>query len=163
MNPKTRWDAPTLIARLGLEPLEPEGGWFRETWRTPGAGRTASTAIYYLLTAGTCSAMHRLAGADEVFHFYLGDPVELLLLHEGGGATLAVLGPDLAAGQHLQLVVPRATWQGAVLVPGGAFALMGTTCAPAFDYADCEFARGDELIARWPSQEIAIRARLPRA
>ena len=153
-------DARTLIERLGLAPLEPEGGWFRETWRAAGSGRTAGTAIYYLLTADTCSAMHRLAGADEVFHFYLGDPVELLLLHADGRADIAVLGPRLEAGERPQLVVPRGTWQGARLAASGAFALVGTTCAPAFDYADCEFARGDELIARWPAHADAIRARL---
>src|SRR5581483_11176343 len=97
----------------------------------------AATAIYYLLTPDTVSAMHRLA-TDEIFHFYLGDPVEMLQLRPDGSHRVAILGPDLDAGQRPQIVVPRGVWQGARLVPGGRFALLGTTVAPGFDYADYE-------------------------
>src|SRR5215470_4446220 len=109
--------AEELIACLDLEPHPKEGGYFREMYRCSewfaagslparyGDARSVSTAIYYLLTPTTFSALHRLQ-SDEVFHFYLGSPVRMLqLLPDGTGRTL-VLGPDLLAGQHLQVVVP---------------------------------------------------------
>jgi predicted cupin superfamily sugar epimerase len=149
--------AEQIIAHLGLAPLPREGGWFRETYRAdlewpagalaprhPGA-RAAGTAIYYLLTPDSFSALHRLPG-DEVFHFYLGDPVEMLQLdpHSGAGRVV-VLGNDLLAGQQPQAVVPGGVWQGSRLRPGGAFALLGTTMAPGFDFADYEAAEAVAL------------------
>jgi uncharacterized protein len=108
-----------------------------------------STAIYYLLTPETFSALHRLR-SDEVFHFYLGDPVEMLQLLPGGEGRLHVLGTDLAAGMRPQVVVPRDVWQGARLLPGGSLALLGTTVAPGFDPADCESGKRDALVAAYP-------------
>ena len=155
-------DAQQLIELLGLTPLEPEGGHFLETWRSTartGNGRSLGTAIYYLLTPRTCLIMHRLPG-DELFHFYLGDPVDVLVLRPDGSGDLQRLGTDLEAGERPQLVVPGGTWQGARLVPGGRVALMGTTCAPGFEYADCEFSPPEPLAARWPAFEREIRARI---
>ncbi len=136
--------AERLIELLKLAPHPAEGGFFRETYRSsatfePGgrflSARSYGTAIYYLLTRDTFSAMHQLPG-DEVFHFYLGDPVETLMLHPGGGGDVVVLGRDLEAGMRLQHVVPGGTWQGSRLVAGGEWALLGTTMAPGFDYQD---------------------------
>lgn len=149
-----------LIRHLSLTPHPEEGGYFRETWRS---GETVSnapvryigprnfgTAIYYLLTPDTRSALHRLA-SDEVFHFYLGDAVEMLNLLPDGTAARIVLGPDIAAGQCVQHIVPQGVWQGARLQPGGRFALLGCTVAPGFDYADYEHARRSELLSGWPA------------
>lgn len=117
-----------LCRILGLIPHPVEGGYFAETYRSVeqlpasglpsryGAARAASTAIYYLLTPDTFSAMHRLA-SDEIFHFYLGDPVEMLHLHPDGSHRVLVIGPDLEAGQRPQVIVPRHIWQGARLIP----------------------------------------------
>jgi predicted cupin superfamily sugar epimerase len=153
--------AEELIKLLNLVPHPKEGGFFRETYRaaenTDAAGlpqryqtaRSHGTAIYYLLSPGTFSALHRLA-SDEIFHFYLGDPVRMLhLTPEANGQTM-VLGPDLSAGQHVQVVVPRGVWQGSMLEPGGRVALLGCTVAPGFDYADYEGGTRQELIARYP-------------
>jgi predicted cupin superfamily sugar epimerase len=150
-----------LIKLLDLHPHEMEGGHYRETYRSPlslpasalgpayPSARSASTAIYYLLTPTTFSEMHRLP-SDEVFHFYLGDPVEMLQLDEDGG-RIVTLGPDVAAGQQLQVVVRGGVWQGSRLRPGGSFALLGCTVAPGFDFADYE--RGDRaaLTAEFPA------------
>jgi len=159
--------AQIVIQRLGLEPHPMEGGWFRETYRsaestgaaagTPGAGRSLSTAIYYLLTTETYSALHRLPG-DEIFHFYLGDPVEMLLL-DGGGARVVHLGPHLET-MSLQQVVPGGSWQGARLLEGGEWALLGTTMAPGFDYADFEVGTG-ALRGRGGAHEALLEALLP--
>ncbi len=154
---------------LGLVPHPVEGGYFAETYRSAdhipasglpsryGAARAASTAIYYLLTPDTFSAMHRLA-SDEIFHFYLGDPVEMLHLHPDGTHQILVIGPDLEAGQRPQVIVPRHTWQGARLIPGGRYALLGTTVAPAFDYTDYETAPRAPLLTTHPTAKNLILA-----
>jgi predicted cupin superfamily sugar epimerase len=141
-----------LIAALGLAPLSVEGGWYRETYRSTTAwpsGKSASTAIYYLLTPDTFSALHRLP-TDEIYHFYAGDPVELLLLGPED-AQVVLLGADVPAGQVPQVVVPAGTWQGSWLRPGGRFALLGTTMAPGFDFADYQPGQRDELRAQYPA------------
>lgn len=142
---------------LGLEPHPCEGGWFVQTWRSeeviphnalperyPSA-RHAGTCIYYLLEPGTFSEMHRLA-SDEIFHFYYGDPVEMLQIAPDGSAKRVVLGGDLKAGQHVQLLVPKNVWQGSRLIEGGAVALLGCSVSPGFDYADYATGRREDLV-----------------
>lgn len=114
------------------------------------AARALGTAIYYLLTPETFSAMHRLA-SDEIFHFYLGDPVEMLQLWPDGSHQVVLIGPDLEAGQRPQVIVPRDVWQGARLRPGGRYALLGTTVAPGFAYADYETASSAALLTTHPT------------
>jgi predicted cupin superfamily sugar epimerase len=153
--------APELIQLLNLQPLPQEGGYYRETYRSAerlaasalppryGQDKALGTAMYYFLTPDTFSALHRLP-TDEVFHFYLGNPVEMLQLYEDGRGRVVTLGPDLLAGQSPQLVVPRGVWQGSCLAAGGAFALLGTTAAPGFDFADYEAGDRAGLSARYP-------------
>src|SRR5579862_6090254 len=154
---------------LNLAPHPCEGGSFIQTWRSeevipqaalparyPGE-RAAGTCIYYLLEPGTFSEMHRLA-SDEIFHFYLGDPVEMLQLLPDGSSAIFTLGPDLAAGQHVQLVVPAGVWQGTRLIGDGKVALLGCTVTPGFDFSDYRNASAGELIAKWPGQADRIRA-----
>lgn len=140
-----------LIASLDLKP-HPEGGYYRETYRSNKVAgepvRALSTAIYYLLVADTFSELHRLT-ADEIFHFYLGDTVEMLQLFEDGSSKVVKLGQNLAAGEKLQVVLPTGVWFGSRLVAGGTYALMGTTVAPGFDFADYERGNRAELIAKF--------------
>ncbi len=160
-----------IIELLGLQPHPKEGGYYREIYRSadsiPGrtlpafaAARSVGTAIYYLLTPTTCSAMHRLPG-DEIFHHYLGGPVEMLLLHASGKSELLKLGSDLAAGQRPQIVVPGGVWQGSKLAPGGRVALLGTTMSPGFDFADYQHGDRDELSKAFASQSDRIRELTP--
>jgi predicted cupin superfamily sugar epimerase len=144
--------ADELIERLDLRPLPGEGGHYRETWRS-GAG----SAILYLLTPGSFSALHRLP-TDEIYHFYLGDPVEMLLLHPGGRSGTVVLGPDLLGGQRVQHTVPGGVWQGSRVASGGAWGLLGTTMAPAFELASYEAGDRNALVAGWPDAGETIRA-----
>jgi uncharacterized protein len=137
---------------LRLEPLPDEGGFFRETYRS-----ATSTAIYYLLAPGIFSAMHRLPG-DEMFHFYLGDPVEMLQLQPDGSSRTITLGSDLMAGMEPQIVVLGGVWQGCRLKDGGRYALMGTTMSPGFDPRDFEPGNRDELMAAYPRERERIRA-----
>jgi predicted cupin superfamily sugar epimerase len=157
---------------LKLRPLPVEGGYFAETYRSKfdlgepslrsgyAGERVLSTAIYYMLTPETFSAIHRLKG-DEVYHFYLGDPAEMLVLKPDGTGETVLIGPDIASGMLLQHVVPGGAWQGSRLAPGGKFALMGTTMSPGFDAADFEIGMRDELSARYPdyAELIAILTR----
>jgi uncharacterized protein len=148
---------------LTLAPHPIEGGSFRRTYTSAGTVelprgvRAQGTAIYYLLEPGTFSEMHVL-DSDEIFHFYLGDPVEMLQLHPDGRSTILTLGPDLAAGQHVQVLVPADVWQGTRLIGDGKVALLGCTVTPGFDYADYRNASAADLIAKWPNQEERIRA-----
>jgi predicted cupin superfamily sugar epimerase len=155
--------AEELKRMLGLEPHPREGGWFRQTWKAEetiplgalpagrySGGRSAGTAIYYLLEPNTFSEMHKLA-SDEVFHFYLGDAVEMLQLWPDGSGKRVVLGRDLAGGQFLQTVVPQGVWQGSRLVAGGTVALLGCTVSPGFDYADYASGARRELVRGWPA------------
>ena len=151
--------ADDLAARLGLVPLLPEGGRFRRTWAGPEDehGRPAGSAILMLLTADPAdfSAMHRLP-IDEVWHFYRGDALELLLLHPDGRDESRRLGSgddDLA-----QTVVPAGTWMGARVAPGGSWSLFGTTMAPGFMTADYEGGDVENLVGRHPRREALIRA-----
>lgn len=136
-------DADAIIRSLGLQP-HPEGGHFRETFRDPattgGKGRGASTAIYYLLRAGERSHWHRVDAA-EVWHWYGGAPLELAISADGETAATAVLGPDIAAGQRPQIVVPAKAWQAARSL--GAWTLAGCTVAPAFRFEGFEMAPPD--------------------
>jgi len=140
--------ADEVIARLGLMPLPGEGGFFRETYRS-----ATKTAIYYLLTPDSHSRLHRLPG-DEIYHFYLGDPVELLLLRPGGGGEVVVLGTDLT----MQVVAPGGAWQGSRLVPGGRWALLGTTMSPGFEFAHFTPGDADALAREYPAFAVLVRA-----
>jgi predicted cupin superfamily sugar epimerase len=153
---------------LNLSPHPCEGGSFIQTWRSEEviphlalparypADRSAGTCIYYLLEPNTFSEMHRLA-SDEIFHFYYGDPVEMLQLLPDGSSRTVILGNDLERGQHLQLIVPKNVWQGSRLVPGGSLALLGCTVSPGFDYADYEAGHHDQLVREYPRFPDLIR------
>lgn len=147
---------------LKLEPHPIEGGFFRRTYTAAGTvdlargKRAVGTAIYYLLEPGTFSEMHVL-DSDEMFHFYLGDAVEMLQLFPDGRSAVVVLGPDLEAGQQVQVVVPAGVWQGTRLVGDGKVALLGCTVTPGFDFADYRNAGYAELVEKWPDEAERIR------
>ncbi|MFJ3668081.1 cupin domain-containing protein [Streptomyces sp. NPDC090106] len=146
-----------LVAHYGLEPIPREGGLFARTWAGPerADGRPEGTAIVALLTAGDHSALHRLP-SDEVWHFYLGDPLELLLLAPDGSSRTEVLGPRVGAGQHLQLTVPAGTWMGGRT--RGAWTFFGCTMAPGFTYEGYEHGDRADLVARYPGEADRITA-----
>jgi hypothetical protein len=140
--------ASELVERLGLRP-HPEGGWYRETWRSPvmfepdgyDGPRHAATAIYFLLHPGEKSAWHVVRSA-ELWFWHAGGP---LLLRRGGSgdepgdADEAVLGPDVAAGQEPQVLIPPGVWQAAEPA-GDEPVLVSCVVAPGFDFADFRMA-----------------------
>jgi uncharacterized protein len=160
-----------VIDRLHLVPLTIEGGYFRETYRASltlpsealpkeyTGDRHASTCIYYLLTPETFSAIHRVK-SDEIFHFYAGDPVEMLQLWPDGTARIVFIHNDFTRENvEPQVIVPAGVWQGCRLVAGGKnWALMGCTVAPGFDYADFELGNGAVLSTQYPQYSKLIAA-----
>ncbi len=154
-------DTERIIKKLNLKPHPKEGGFFSETYRAREilgenaipdgyeGDRNISTCIYYMLTPETFSEMHILK-SDEIFHFYLGDPVEMLHLYPDGSGKRVIFGRDILHDMEAQIIVPRNVWQGARLVEGGKFALMGTTVAPGFDYSDYRTGNRNDLISSYP-------------
>lgn len=155
-------DARAILDQLALVP-HPEGGFYRETFRSPrevptAAGpRSASTAIYYLLPAGTFSALH-VVTSDEAWHAYDGDPLALDLLFPDGRHERHVLGRDVAKGERPQLVVPAGVFQAATPM-GDRFSLAGCTVAPGFDFADFSMPDRDTLLARFPAHRDLVLSR----
>lgn len=145
--PEPKLGADDVIAILDLQP-HPEGGYFRETFRDAAheGTRAASTAIYYLLTAGEVSRWHRVDAA-EVWHWYAGAPLLLCVGQDGESACELRLGSDFQSGARPQAVVPPGVWQSARSL--GAWTLVGCTVAPGFEFEGFELAApGFELPVR---------------
>lgn len=163
--------AAKLIERLQMQKIPEEGAWFAATYRSDDvlpagaisrykAGpRVAGSAIYALITRDDFSAMHRLQ-TDETWHYYKGDPLELLLLHPEGRMETVVLGPDVLNGQQPQYTVKRGVWQGARPLGSGrdSYTLFGCTLAPGFEYGDFEIGYRDELHRLYPRAAAQIDA-----
>ena len=156
--------ASVLIEKLGLKP-HPEGGYFAETFRssieptlTDGRVRAASTAIYFLLPSGSFSALHRVS-SDEVWHFYDGEPLELVSITPEGVLECTLLGRNLTAGERPQHVVPAGVWQAARMAGamGVGYSLVGCTVAPGFDFEDFDMPGRASLMQRFPRHAEFIR------
>jgi predicted cupin superfamily sugar epimerase len=148
-----------VVDLLDLEPLPVEGGMFRQTWQGALVGdRAAGTAIVAALSprGDHFSAMHRLPH-DETWHFYLGDPIEMLLLDPDKSWRLVRLGSDIRRGDHLQLTVLAGTWMGASVVESGDWAVFGCTMAPGFLHSDYEGGDVEELCRSYPDVADRIR------
>ena len=157
---------------LKLEPNPQEGGFLASVYNSKivlpdsvlpkklprtKAGRPLCGSIYYFLEAPGCSVMHRVTG-DMLYHFYAGDPVQMLLLSENGSAEVAIFGNNLALGQTPMKVILGGTWVGSRLTPGGSWALMGVSMAPGFDPVDYAIGDRNLLVKQYPEQAGLIRA-----
>ncbi|OHB60720.1 MAG: hypothetical protein A2Y12_10855 [Planctomycetes bacterium GWF2_42_9] len=157
--------AEDIINLFNMIPLPGEGGYYVETYRASEkiddlparyeGPRTFSTAILYLITPTSFSKLHKVK-SDEVFHFHLGNPVEMLKIYETGKTETEIVGTDLVKGQKPQAVVYKNTWQGTKLIEGGKFALLGCTVAPSFEFSDYESANKDLLIKQFPNAKALI-------
>jgi predicted cupin superfamily sugar epimerase len=148
-----------LIARFGLTPLPVEATLFAQTYRSEamtGSGGPAGSAGIglYCSDPASRSLFHRLA-FDEVWHFYGGDPIRLVLLHPDGSDEEVVLGDPLE-GHRAQTVVPAGVWQAGELVPGGTWGLFGVTMAPGFTGTCFEGGKVEELLATHPGRAADI-------
>lgn len=153
-------NAKDVISLLDLEPLPHEGGYFRQTWVKHARNNSSEplgTAIYYLITPESWSALHRLAH-DEVFHFYLGDPCQMIVATPGDTLRHVRLGAKIDRGEVVQYTVPAGAWQGTRLAPGGEWALLGTTMAPGFTPHTFELATLAALASMPPDEQAVLRA-----
>ncbi len=149
------------IEKLELE-KHPEGGWYREVYRAVGEvhlenmlTRNYSTAIYYLLEGSDFSGFHRIK-SDEIWHFYDGFPINIYVLDEQKGLQILKLG--LVEGALPQQIVSAGAWFAAEIDNKKAFALVGCTVAPGFDFKDFEMASQDTLLQHYPMHEPLIRS-----
>jgi predicted cupin superfamily sugar epimerase len=156
-----------LIQQLNLSP-HPEGGWFRETYRSDeqvqktalpdrfNDNRQLSTAIYFLIEKNNFSAFHRIK-SDEVWHFYIGDTLNIHMLMPNGSLETVRLGNKLHAGDRLQYVVPANVWFASEPAEESSFSLVGCTVSPGFDFADFEMAAKKDLIQEFPQHQEIIQ------
>jgi predicted cupin superfamily sugar epimerase len=165
-------DPQIIIDWLKLQPNTQEGGYFAGTYTSaigidskdlPGfkpikEKRPICGAIYYFLNAGDFSAMHKVTG-DMLYHFYSGDPVQMLLLYPENSpnrSEVCIFSNDIASGGNPMKLIPGGTWLGSRLTPDGNYALMGVTMSPGFNPADYSIAKRHDLIKQYPEQEALI-------
>ena len=153
-------DIAALIARFGLSMLPSEGTLFASTWRSTGnlaGGGPHGTAMIglYCNDPLSQSLFHRLP-VDEVWHFYAGDPLRLILLFSDGTSRDVVLGPDPLCGHHVQFIVPAGVWQAGQVMAGGRYALFGCTMAPGFTGSMYEGGVLETLVAQYPDRAVDI-------
>jgi hypothetical protein len=153
--------AKELIDKLQLLP-HPEGGWYRETYRSEetmtnknGAQRNVCTAIYFLLVGKNKSHFHRIE-SDETWFFHNGEPLEIVMI-EGGKMRSVLLGNDISNEEIPQFTVPAKTWFAAKIKSGIGYSLVSCTVAPGFDFSDFELAERQKLIKELPELEAVIR------
>ena len=150
------------IQTLNLSP-HPEGGYFRETYRSPeiiqqaalppgfADSRHFATCIYFLLAGEQVSHFHRIR-SDELWHFYAGSSLTIHLLEEDGYRSL-----PLNADGNFQQMVPSGVWFGATVDDSSGYALVGCTVSPGFDFSDFEMAERAVLLQSWPEQSELIQ------
>ncbi|MEM9142566.1 MAG: cupin domain-containing protein [Bacteroidota bacterium] len=155
-----------IIKELGLQP-HPEGGYFRETYRSVGkiseeclgskyrGSRNHATCIYFLLTSDRFSAFHKII-QDEIWHFYDGAPLRLHLITEEGRYRKVTVGRDWDKGEVPQFVVPGESWFAAEVLQKGAYSLVGCTVSPGFSFNDFELGDREKLISLFPDHEAII-------
>jgi hypothetical protein len=143
-----------IIQQLQLLP-HPEGGYFKETYRSPetlvasgGKTRNVSTAIYYLLENDNKSHFHRIQ-SDEIWHFHQKDPLEIFII-EQGELIVKTLGNNIAQGEVPQVIVPAGRWFAARVKNASGYSLVSCTVAPGFDFTDFELAKKENLLSQFP-------------
>jgi predicted cupin superfamily sugar epimerase len=169
MTPTSHDLTPADILRLlGLEP-NATCGFVRVTFVSaravaPGGlgapfeeGRALGSALYFMVTPGAPVRLHRIRN-DQLYHFYLGDPLEVFLLYADGSSERVVVGPDLAAGERVQLLIPGGTFHTARLVGSGRWFLGASTEWPGVDPADVEIGDLEAIAGRYPAVAAELRA-----
>lgn len=156
-----------LVATFDLQP-HPEGGYYREIYRSVGSSvsgdeklqRNHGTQIYYLLPEGKKSVLHRLR-SDEVWHFYLGGPLELVMLEEKRGQSPQVstitIGPDILNDQRVCHVVHAGIWFGATPLKGSGYSFIGCTVVPGFSFEDFEIGSREQLLKLFPQHAALVQ------
>ena len=157
-----------IVKKLDLQP-HPEGGYYKETYRSEdiirdtilgnefNGSRNLCTGIYYLLESDDFSALHKI-NQDEMWHFYLGEAIELTMISEAGELSMVTIGNNVSNGEVLQFVVPKRNWFGARLLKANSFALVGCTVSPGFDFNDFKLGEREELLNKFPQHDEIIES-----
>ncbi len=150
-----------IIEHYNLQPLPVEGTLFASTYRSaanlPNGDPVATGMIgLYANEPKSLSYFHRLP-SDEVWHFYGGDPLKLVLLFPDGGTQEVILGSNVLAGQVVQHVIPAHVWQAGYMLPGGRYSLFGCTMAPGFTSKDFEAGVAETLLQKYPDRAKDIK------
>lgn len=154
-----------LISKFNLLP-HPEGGYFAETYRSPNqfdnnqngdfpSKRNWSTAIYFLLVKDSFSAFHKIK-SDEVWHFYFGSPIEVIVITPTGELKKTVLGTNFNQGEVFQYTVSVGNWFGSRVKQPGEFGFVGCTVAPGFSFEDFEMPTRQDLLLQFPQHKQII-------
>jgi hypothetical protein len=155
-----------IISELKLQP-HPEGGYFRETYRSKGeidadslsekytGSRNYSTCIYFMLTSEKFSAFHRIR-QDEIWHFYDGSPILLHMISPEGNYTYQKIGINFEQKEVPQFIVPGGTWFAAEVMKKESFSLIGCTVSPGFSFDDFELKSRGELTSLFPKHNAII-------
>lgn len=155
-----------IIKELDLKP-HPEGGYFKETYRSVGeinidsldakynGSRNYSTCIYFLLTSDKFSSFHRIK-QDEIWHFYDGSPIRLHIISEAGEYSYHLIGRDFSKGEVPQFIVPGGCWFAAEVINKNDYSLVGCTVSPGFSFEDFELKNRKELVSLYPNLEEVI-------
>lgn len=145
----------------------PEGGYFREVYRSGGTipatalplqyngERVFSTSIYFLLEGDDFSAFHRIH-SDEIWHFYTGSPLTIHCIDQQGNYYQKKLGENPENNEEFQTLIPSGTWFGAVIDKPRSFSLVGCTVAPGFEFNDFELGKRHDLLQRFPDHKKII-------
>ncbi|AUP78239.1 cupin domain-containing protein [Flavivirga eckloniae] len=161
-------DIEKIVSKLQLQP-HPEGGYFKEVYRSNGVinkenlgvgfsgQRNYATSIYFLLTSDSFSAFHRIK-QDEIWHFYKGSPIKLHMISDDGKYSNTIIGNDIEEGQNPQFVVKAQDWFAAEVIDKNAYALVGCTVSPGFDFNDFELPERDVLISKYPEHKDIVTA-----
>ncbi len=158
--------AQEIIDLLKLEP-HPEGGYFKETYRSIGeisednlgtnydGIRNFSTCIYFMLTSEKFSAFHKIE-QDEIWHFYDGAPIKLHIITPAGSYSTHIIGRNIFNGETPQFVVSGGCWFAGEVISKDAFSLIGCTVSPGFDFNDFKLKSRKELIELFPDLKEVI-------
>jgi uncharacterized protein len=168
VNLETHPTAEEIKAMLGLEP-HPTCGFVAETYRSPlkipdealpeayEGSRPFGSALYFLVTPAAQIVMHRIR-SDQLYHHYLGDSLEVLLLYPDGNGEVVTVGSNLQAGERPQLFLPSSTFHTSRLAPGASYALLASTEWPGVEPPDVEHGNIETLLEAYPSFREEIRA-----
>jgi predicted cupin superfamily sugar epimerase len=149
-----------IISTLQLIP-HPEGGYYRETYRsaevisTSRGNRVAGTTIYFLLESGNFSAFHRLT-SDEAWYYHIGDSVKLYLISPDGTLSTCLVGKSFTKGESLQVIMPAGHWFAAEVIESNGFTLVSCSVSPGFEFSDFEMANRESLCAQYPQHQELI-------
>lgn len=157
----------TIIRKLNLQP-HPEGGYFKETYRSSGfikevelggdfsGDRNYCTAIYFLLTSEAFSAFHKI-NQDEIWHFHQGAPLKIHMISPDGHYSHVIMGSCITDGEALQFVVPAKYWFAAEVLNKNNYSLVGCTVSPGFDFRDFDLAKRSQLTELFPEHEKLVQ------